>query len=75
MNRTEHNLNDRMRVKLLPRGMDVIKAERERMSREMPSQDWSRWWEPDADGYLESQAWEIMHLFGEACYMGTTTAV
>lgn len=67
---THHNLNDQMRIKPLKRGLEIIARERDELRKQLPDTDWTTWMRPDADGYLELPAWQVMSVFGYACYMG-----
>lgn len=60
----EFNLNYKCRVKPTKAGMAVIWEERASLQRDIPDVDWSKWMEPDYEGYLEMEMWRVMNMFG-----------
>lgn len=64
------NVNARARVKLMPGGIKILENLRDFMRANFPKQDWSSFHQPGADGWLEMQLWEIMHIFGDELHMG-----
>lgn len=64
----EFNVNDKVRIKLLPRGVEMFDQYHRGLGLD-PAPYW-KMHPPDADGWREFQAWEMMHLFGGAMMMG-----
>jgi hypothetical protein len=60
----EFNINYKCRVKPTPTGMAIIWEERYNLQRRIPHMDWSKWMEPDSEGYLEMEMWRVMETFG-----------
>jgi hypothetical protein len=55
------NVNEKVQVRLNDSGRK-IQAEYHA--------PWSGGPKPDSDGWTEYQMWELMHIFGQHCYMG-----
>lgn len=66
---TEHNFNDRVKVRITPEGEKLWNLWFERLSL-LP-----RAIERDADGYSEMQLWEVANIFGDGMYNGCTPPV
>lgn len=67
---TEHNLNDRCKVQLLPPGEALLTRKRDEMRRFAPDLDWDAQWRPGADGFLNMQLHEVINFFGGALFNG-----
>ena len=59
------NLNQKCRIKLMDRGIDVYNKYYADLGMEPPK-------ELRSGDIYEDQLWEIMNIFGAACYMGPT---
>ncbi len=60
------NINTQVRIKLLPRGIEQHRRHFYALGLDPATYRTP----PDADGYERYSLWEIMHVFGPACYMG-----
>lgn len=63
------NVNSKVKVKLTDKGWDILRADRERMQKLVPTHDW-KLPTPDEDGYLTYQMWTFMQMFGPHITMG-----
>jgi hypothetical protein len=66
------NVNSMVKVKLTDIGWGILRDDRERMKKGIPTHDWSLP-KPDEDGYLTYQFWCFMQLFGPHIHMGMLT--
>ena len=59
-----HNLNAKMKYRILPRGREVRKAFYAAYGMEPPRL------RPDGDGFIEDQVWVVFEMFGAALHIG-----
>lgn len=64
------NINNKVRIKLTPCGIEKLKRKHEELLSFCPSIGKFTPPETDKDGYCEMQLWEIMSTFGEDMHMG-----
>lgn len=65
------NINDYVKVKLTAKGKEILISNEERLRKEykiVPELTIKY----DENGYTSFQMWELMSLFGESIYLGTT---
>lgn len=53
------NINDNVKFRLTRRGREIFTVS-----------DLAAAHQPDENGYLSMQLWEVMQIFGEACFVG-----
>ena len=73
------NLNDRIKVKLTPKGVDIFYHQHDELNKWLKSVN-SLLIEPympeiDKDGYTEFQLWEFMGIYGDHMKMGIDTVI
>lgn len=64
------NVNDKVRVKLTPRGLDILHRAHDEFSKQVRSAPPFTPPEVDADGWCEVQLWTLMQDFGAHIYNG-----
>jgi hypothetical protein len=68
--RMKFNINDCVKVKLTPRGVELLALKHASLKRQFPKMHDFQMPEIDAEGYTKYQLWELMHNFGDCIVMG-----
>ena len=74
MSWSKHNFNDKVRIKLTQKGLDIHRAEHERLQRLGLKMDYTPP-KTDATGWHETQLWHVMNTWGSAMGMGFDLAM
>ncbi len=64
------NINDYIKIKLKPKGIEILKQRHEELKKFWPGIHGFELPKIDKDGFTEMQAWEIMQNFGSNIGMG-----
>ena len=63
------NVNQRTKIKLMPRGVKAFNRHYEKLGLD-PKPYWEMAGKNTEEGWIELPLWDVIHIFGAACYMG-----
>lgn len=64
------NINESVKIKLMQKGLDILRANHDELRTHVPSLGEFTPPSVDSEGYSTFQMWDLMNTFGSHMYMG-----